>query len=423
MVFLLLTLCLSKVSDSDPLITQEMVDKINSDPKSTYKAKLYPKFAKMKISDAKRFLSPVRPSPKKSGSAHPVGTNENYFHGIDTQVISGLTERKMRDWGIWEDDNVHHALGTGTYKVPIYDVGMLCSSWAPAVTSAISYSVSRWAGTFVNFSLQFVLDCDLLGDPCVERPSLAAYSIFWSSKGRVPQYSRWDKAELGGRERTSPLQAPRSTLTNAICQSPSGCYPGLKSCSRSWALSGSCSPGESSSSCPVYFLYNWRWMKSHLFEVGAITSSILVRSSLFTYSDGVYSTKGDTADVLGMLDVTIIGWGQTQVNLSTNASAYSKDKERWWWVIPHFGCDFGLPISSISKDNSTDLIGIGSYLEPTGSNCDGMSEPKGIMKFNRRFDDSLIESQAVGAVPYNFVPLPIRTPEQTVIPATPKQTA
>lgn len=34
-----------------------------------------------------------------------------------------------------------------------------------------------------------------------------------------------------------------------------------------------------------------------------------------------------------------------------------------------------------------------------GENC-----AAGFMKFNRRFDDSMIESFAIGHVPYNFVP-------------------
>lgn len=38
---------------------------------------------------------------------------------------------------------------------------------------------------------------------------------------------------------------------------------------------------------------------------------------------------------------------------------------------------------------------------------------KGFIKFNRSFDDCNIESHAVGAVPYNFVPLPHRTPSPT----------
>jgi hypothetical protein len=35
------------------------------------------------------------------------------------------------------------------------------------------------------------------------------------------------------------------------------------------------------------------------------------------------------------------------------------------------------------------------------------------MRFNRRFDDSSIESQAVGAVPFNFQPGEPPTPKKT----------
>ncbi|EAY09735.1 hypothetical protein TVAG_413850 [Trichomonas vaginalis G3] len=38
---------------------------------------------------------------------------------------------------------------------------------------------------------------------------------------------------------------------------------------------------------------------------------------------------------------------------------------------------------------------------------------KGFMRFNRMFDDCNIESNSIGAVPYNFVPLPHRTPSPT----------
>lgn len=72
--------CLScSLSDLDPLVTQEMVDAINNNPNSPFKATLYPKFAKMKIGDAKRFLSPVRPPQHHQGSAVPVGANEYFF--------------------------------------------------------------------------------------------------------------------------------------------------------------------------------------------------------------------------------------------------------------------------------------------------------------------------------------------------------
>jgi hypothetical protein len=46
-------------------------------------------------------------------------------------------------------------------------------------------------------------------------------------------------------------------------------------------MTGSCEPGQSDASCPIYFLCNWRYIKSHLWEVGPVTSSVLVRSGFF----------------------------------------------------------------------------------------------------------------------------------------------
>ena len=74
-------------------------------------------------------------------------------------------------------------------------------------------------------------------------------------------------------------------------------------------------------------------------------------------------------------------------------------------------------------NSNDDQIGLNGSLMVTGSEVyseennnilsQNTNDIKGFMKFNRRFDDCNIESQAVGAVPYNFVPLPHRTPEET----------
>ncbi|EAY04911.1 hypothetical protein TVAG_016830 [Trichomonas vaginalis G3] len=79
------------LKDSDPLITQEMVDAINSNSNSPFKATLYPKFAGMTIGNAKRFLSPVCPPRRNQGSAVPVGANENFFDTVDKNYITGLS--------------------------------------------------------------------------------------------------------------------------------------------------------------------------------------------------------------------------------------------------------------------------------------------------------------------------------------------
>ncbi|EAY20906.1 hypothetical protein TVAG_437320 [Trichomonas vaginalis G3] len=337
------------LKDSDPLITQEMVDAINSNSNSPFKATLYPKFAGMTIGQAKRFLSPVRPPKHHQGSAIPVGANEYFFNFVDKSYITGLTNiAAFPEW-----HNASNQLDSPikpnrtTIVFPVYDVTKLCSSWAPAVTSAMSISVSRcssWAGQFVNFSLQFVLDCDILGDSCVERTPLNAYQLFWTY--HPPDFESWDKPGNSNSERENSMQAPRADFKRENCEN-NRCYPGLTNCKHHWALTGSCNPGDPETGYPIYFLYNWRWIKSHLWEVGAVTSSITVYQSLFSYEDGVYSsywegnnvTRESVGEILGMLDVTIIGWGQGRLNLSADDSMYKKQLQRWWWVIPHFGID------------------------------------------------------------------------------------
>jgi hypothetical protein len=191
-------------------------------------------------------------------------------------------------------------------------------------------------------------------------------------------------------------------------------------------LTGSCEPGETDAGCPIYFLHNWRYIKSHLWEVGPVTSSVLVRPKFFTYASGIYSAlatteaagtkenfpqppgadvagtppSGTMDEILGMLDVTIIGWGQTDVNLSEK-SGHTAMYNRWWYVIPHLGQEFG----------ETCLTVFGSLSNRVG--CGAANDLSGIMRFNRRFDDSGIESQAVGAVPFNFQPGPAPPPKAT----------
>lgn len=412
------------LKDSDPLITQEMVDAINNNPKSSFRAALNPKFAKMTIGDAKRFLSPIRPVPNNHGSAVPVGANENFFHNIDKQYITGYTNMAMAG----DDKDKKHLLAgpfdkastTNTYpqndfSFPVFDVTKLCSSWAAAVTSAMSISVSRWAGQFINFSLQYVLDCDMLGDSCIERTPLNAYQLFWER--HPPTFDSWDQPGHADSERGSPIDPPRSDFTKDHCLDNS-CYPGLSGCAHHWALTGSCNPGEAETNCPIYFLYNWRWIKSHLWEVGAVTSSIVVHPSLFTYSGDIYTSADYQDTSIGMLDVTIIGWGQNHVNLSELDETYNTTKERWWWVIPHLGYFhssnlFLGAVGTITDYKAGETVYGATDVKATGgatSEVNYQTFSHALIKFNRRFDDCNIESHAVGAVPFNFIPHPWRTP-------------
>ncbi|EAY09737.1 hypothetical protein TVAG_413870 [Trichomonas vaginalis G3] len=120
-----------------------------------------------------------------------------FFNFVDRNYITGLTNvaafPNLRNASNQNDTNVHPGRSikpTEFVKFPVFDVTALCSSWAPSVTSAMTISVSRWAGEFVNFSLQFILDCDIIGDSCVERTPLFAYKPFWTY--HPPEYESWD---------------------------------------------------------------------------------------------------------------------------------------------------------------------------------------------------------------------------------------
>jgi len=276
---------------------------------------------------------------------------------------------------------------------------------------------------------------------------LSAYEQFW--RRYIPQHDKWDNPE-------DPLREPNPLLTQQVCDNYRACYPSKtkpQSCKRELVLTGICEEGvQKYGTCPIYFLYNWRWIKSHLAEVGPVTSSILVRPDLFTYSNGVYSSSSNIeseirSEIIGMLDVTIIGWGQTKTNLRKDPINNTDCGQRWWYVIPHLGTDFGLTCSELlgdmkpadeddvydTYDNKDDpllnfysLTNKGDFYNYSTESYDGIqfqfmnvkcsltsNEHTGVMQFSRRFDDSAIESQAVGAVPYNFVPRPWRTARPT----------
>jgi hypothetical protein len=127
-------------------------------------------------------------------------------------------------------------------------------------------------------------------------------------------------------------------------------------------------------------------------------------------------------DVLGTLDVTIIGWGQNHLNLSSKVG-HTSMYNRWWYVIPHLGTDFGETCAAIFGEPLEETLPDGwvkaQTLDGGFSILDSVACPggeggkSGIMRFNRRFDDSGIESQAVGAVPFNFRPGPAPIPKRT----------
>jgi hypothetical protein len=404
---LFLSLSLSVIDDSRPLITQELVDQINNNPNSPFKATLHPKFAEMTVRQARRFLAPVRKglvSGTGHGSPRPIGADEKKYSSYDTKFITGYYDSNGSF--PWSEN----------YTYSVYDNREFCSSWAPAVTSAMSLALSIHHRKWMTLSVQFILDCDLIDEPCVDRPPLSAYEQFW--RRYIPLDSDWGTL-------TQTLQPH---VRKDLCDDPRACYPGVPNCGRKLVLTGSCEAGDTDIQCPIYFLYNWRWIKSHLWEVGPVTSSIVVGSAFFAYHFGVYSAlpmghptwpyenngifitgsysgdapSGPMGEALGMLDVTIIGWGQVEANLSEKHNLHKKMYNRWWYVIPHLGTDFGEPCDWV----------FGNMVNVT---CPGGQTPygthvgyrySGIMRINRRFDDSYIESHAVGAVPFNFNPEP-----------------
>lgn len=404
-MFFFFAVAIAKLKDSDPLVTQDLVDSINNNPASSFQATLYPQFAKMTIGEAKKFLSPVRKAQSSSqhGSPRPVGVNEKNFHNIDKRVLTGFYSNGQdgpfgeRVWGTDKE--------IGKYKYTVYDNTRFCSSWASAVTSAMSLALTIHHKRFVNLSIQFIIDCDVIGDPCLDRPPLNAYEQFW--RRYIPQSDRWDQPD-------NVQRTAYSTLSKSTCDARNGCYPGWSSCPRNLVMTGACDEDADDTMCPIYFLYNWRLIKSHLWEVGPVTSTILVDPSLFVYNSGVYQLPTERQTIIGTMDVTIIGWGQQAVNLSRDAWFHTGTQNRWWYVIPHLGADFGEPcdniwgeitvknVRAINSDIQTDAIN--DHIECPGSRS-------GVMRFNRRFDEAKIESHAVGAIPFNFRPMPYKTPK------------
>lgn len=342
------------------------------------------------VDSVKKFLGPVSTATaSKSSTRVPEGVNEKIFNYkyMDKLFLTGFTNEKVASDGLLNASNDN----TG-FLYQVYDVTNDCSSWVQATTSAMSVTMSRWSTT-LNLSAQFVADCDLLGDHCVHRDSFSAYSLFL--KYSPVTYSNWDTT------RSSLNSPPVAQFSSENCGT---CYPTSGSCLHNVALSGSCD-GSSSSDCPIYYLNNWKWIKQHLFEVGAVTSTIMVPASFFTYTSGIY-TPDAGEEIVGSLDVTIIGWGQTQYNLSTKTSSDAGD--RFWIVIPHLGCDFGVSLQDIrSKVCKSDChmisaINDGSVAGKGWDHVSSCGSSKGYMMIQRRYDAMKIESNAVGAVPVSF---------------------
>lgn len=373
MILLLLISTISSINDDDPLISQSLVDHINNNPNSTMKAWLNPRFSNMTIGEMKRLLSPVRKIPHHHGSPKPIGSNEAEYNHLKTCITGYL--------------NPHCKLDD--YKLKIYNNKYLCTSWATAITSAMSLSLSIHANENINLSLQYSLDCDVFGDPCKYRPPLSAYQPFVFRT--VPYEDSWDQPN-------DIFRQPPKSLNKDYCDQPNSCFPNWDSCVRTPVMTGECSQTNHNIECPVYPLNHWKRMKSFLWEVGPITSTITVTPAFFAHSEGVlYDTSDEYNEELGSLDVTIIGWGEEK-----ELTGLPTDK--WWYVIPHLGTDFGEKAKNLfPNENETFRLDVLGYSD--------LERKTGIVRIARRMNMFGIEENAFGGVPYNFRPRPIRTPK------------
>lgn len=134
--------------------------------------------------------------------------------------------------------------------------------------------------------------------------------------------------------------------------------------------------------------------------MSAVTSTILVSPSFFTYRSGIYVPDAGE-EIIGSLEVTIIGWGRKAYNISTNPS--SKVDDRFWIVIQHLGRDFGASLGEIQMSVCTETSCYRSNRISDWNSLSSCSSKKGFMMIHRRFDALGIESNAVGAVPVSFV--------------------
>lgn len=376
----LFTFLLTKLNDNEPIFTQEMVDKINNNPKSTYKVWLDPKFANLKKKDLP-FLQNYK-IPPKHGSPHLTGTDEKIVDSYPT-FFAGYSNPSLK---------------FEPYSFQVYDnTKHFCTSWATSVTSVMSLSLSIHSHRPINLSLQFIADCDLYGNVCAYRPPLNAYEPFYHYF--IPQSDRWD-------EPSDITRTPPQNLTKEICESIDGCYPGWTNCPRNRVLSGSCEPSESNSNCPVYLLPNWRYMKSFLYEVGPITSILAAPYSILFYKSGVYNESriSPSDNEVRQLDFifycTIIGWGE-------NKTSSGQMTDKWWYVIPHLGKNWGALSEELFPDpDEREAI--------LGYRDEGVKT--GIIRIARNHNVCDIEKNAFGAVPFNFKPKPIRTPKPTNAP-------
>jgi len=404
---------LSALNDDDFLLTEDLVNKINNNPSSSFKAKLYPQFEKMRVRDFKKFLSPIRKNTPSHKSAIP--NVKAYFPLHETDFPDNqfyITGINMTFHQNSSNYSIDYELENDVYKVPIrvFDFTQFCSSWAPTVTTAMSMTLSRWSNSMVNLSVQFLLDCDILGDPCFERNQISAYEQFW--RRYIPLEGQW---------RNYTLEPPTPQLTRSICDTYNECYPGQTHCKRQLVLTGVCGENvEEFGVCPIYYLYNWKMIESCLFEVGAVTSSIFVTETFFLYKEGIFDNSGtesNPAEAIGMLDVTIIGWG----SFGSDHPSSLKTRPRYWYVNPNFGVDWGMNCSELFNEmrfNSTKIMingeekgkrvveldfGNGRVCNSNTFEEDNVTRT-GIMRFLAQKDLFGIESNAVSAVPYNYMP-------------------
>lgn len=100
---------ISSSGDYKPLITQELADKINNNPKSTFKTWLNPKFTNLTIDDIKHHLSAVLKTSPKHGSPQPIGADSSKYNEHN---ITGYTNQELR---------------LKSNRIIVYDIQYFCS--------------------------------------------------------------------------------------------------------------------------------------------------------------------------------------------------------------------------------------------------------------------------------------------------------
>lgn len=241
------------MNDNDPIITQEYIDNFNSNPNSTFKLRLNPQFGHLTVGEINRSLFLIRKESSQHGADHYIyiiGSDESEYSNLHT-IISGYSNPRRN---------------FSPFQFNIYNNKYLCTNGVTAATCAMSICSSISHQRFMNLSLQFGIDCDNFSDPCFEKGHIRIYDPFFY---RIPLADSWDQPE-------DMLRSPPNLTDEDHCLF--GCFPNHTFCTRIRVLYGTCYFGQGyiRESCPILRLNHWKWMKSFLWEVGPLTSRLIV---------------------------------------------------------------------------------------------------------------------------------------------------